>query len=223
MDGLKKILTDQGKSFKNNLVWELCDLVQVKKLHTTPYNPETNGQCGHVSATLIGMMGTLPTHAKRNWQEWIATLTHAYNCTVSSVTGFSPYFLMFGRTPKIPLDVEMGINLIDQGHESCQNYAKKLQARLKWAYQKAQENSRKEPERQKRYYDQNMKCMSLKPEDIVLVHAKTPSGKHKIVDQWEDKQYQVLSQLDDQPVFRVQPENPVVMRILETCIEICYF
>ena len=49
---------------------------------------------------------------------------------------------MFGRTPKIPLDMEMQVTLIDQGQESCQNYAKKLQARLKWAYQKAQENSR---------------------------------------------------------------------------------
>ena len=46
-----------------------------------------------------------------------------------------------------------------------------------------------------------MKCMSLKPEDIVLVHAEAPSGQHKVVDQWEDKLYQVLSQLDDQPVF----------------------
>ena len=51
--------------------------------------------------------------------------------------------------------------------------------------------------------------MSLKPEDIVLVCAKAPSGQHKIVDQWEDEQYQVLSQLDDQPVFRVQPENTI--------------
>ena len=64
------------------------------------------------------MLGTLPTHAKKNWQEWIATPAHAYNCTVSSITGFSPYFLMFGRTPKIPLDVEMGVTLVDQGQES---------------------------------------------------------------------------------------------------------
>ena len=66
------------------------------------------------------------------------------------VTGFSPYFLMFGRTPKIPLDIEMGVTLIDQEPESYQNYAKKLQARLKWAYQKAQENNRKESEGQKK-------------------------------------------------------------------------
>ena len=49
--------------------------------------------------------------------------------------------------------------------------------------------------------------MSL--DDLVLVHIKAPSGYHKIIDQWEDKQYQVLSQLDDQPVFRVQPVDAI--------------
>ena len=112
----------------------------------------------------------------------MAILTHAYNCTVSSVTGFSPYFLMFGWTPRIPLDIEMGVTLIKQGNASHQNYAKKLQARLKWAVQKAQENSQKESERHKKYYDKRMRCMSLKPDDLVLVHAKAPSGNHKIAD-----------------------------------------
>ena len=82
---------------------KLCKLAQVKKQCTSTYGPETNGQCELFNTTLINMLGTLPTHAKKNWQEWIAMLTHAFNCTISSVTGFSPYFLMFGCTPKIPL------------------------------------------------------------------------------------------------------------------------
>ena len=135
------------------------------------------------------MLGTLPTHAKKNWQEWVTTLTHAYNCTVSSVTGFSPYFLMFGWTPKIPLDIEMGVALINQEPTSYQNYAKKLQARLKWAYQRAQENNKKESECHKKYYDQKLRCMHLKPNDLVLVCAKAPTGDHKITDQWEDTQH----------------------------------
>ena len=92
------------------------------------------------------MLGTLPTHAKQKWQEWIATLTCAYNCTIASVTGFSPYFLMFGHTPKIPLDVEMGAMLLEQEDISHQNYVKKLKARLEWAYQVACENILKESE-----------------------------------------------------------------------------
>ena len=54
---------------------------------------------------------------------------------------------MSGRTPKKPLDVEMGVTLVHQGQESYQNYAKMLQAKLKWAYKRAQENNRKESER----------------------------------------------------------------------------
>ena len=122
----KKILTDQGKSFENSLIRELCKLAQVKMLHTSPYQPETNGQCKHFNTTLINMLETFPTHAKQNWQEWIVTLAHAYNCTISCVTGFSSYFLMFGCTQTIPLEIEMGVILIKQGDISHQNYVKKL-------------------------------------------------------------------------------------------------
>ena len=73
----EKILTDYGKSFENNLIRELCELAQVKKLHTITYHPETSGQCECLNTTLINMLGTLPTHAKKNWQEWVTTLTHA--------------------------------------------------------------------------------------------------------------------------------------------------
>ena len=119
----EKILTDQGKSFENNLFRELCSLAKVNKLRTSPYHPDTNGQCEHFNVTLISMLGTLPGHAKKNWQEWITTLTHAYNCTVSPVTGFSPYFLMFGRNPKLPLDIDLGIPTMEQEPTSQQNYA----------------------------------------------------------------------------------------------------
>ena len=50
-----------------------------------------------------------------------------------------------------------------------------------------------------------MRCTSLKPTDLVLVHTKAPSDNHKTADQWEDIPHWVLSQLEDQPVFQVQP------------------
>ena len=62
-----KILTDQGKSFENNLFGELCALAQVQKLRTMPYRPQSNGSCKRFNQMLIRMLGTLPQHAKRNW------------------------------------------------------------------------------------------------------------------------------------------------------------
>ena len=117
-------------------------MAKVKKLHTSPYHPETNGQCECFNATLISMLGPLPSHAKKNWQEWITTLNHAYNCTVSPITGFSPYFLMFGRNPKLPLDIDLGIPTIEQELLTQKNYAQKLYSKLPKGSGKQQERIR---------------------------------------------------------------------------------
>ena len=152
----------------------------MKKLCTSPCHPETYGQCECFNVTLISMLETLPSYAKKNWQEWVATLTHAYNCTVSPVTGFSPHFLMFGRTPKLPLDIDLGIPMVEQEQTFHQNYAQKLHSRLQWAYQKAQDNNKRESECHKRYYDQRMRCMKFKTDDLVMVRVKALTGDHKI-------------------------------------------
>ena len=52
---------------------------------------------------------------------------------------------------------------------------------------------------------QKMRCMSLRPKDLVLMHVKAPTGDHKIADQWEATPHCIYSQLANQPVFEVQP------------------
>ena len=55
------------------------------------------------------MIGTLPEELKINWPQHVSTLTHAYNCTRNNATGFSPYLLMYGRQPLLPIDIEFGV------------------------------------------------------------------------------------------------------------------
>ena len=75
----EKILTDQGCNFETALLRELCELAQVKKIRTSGYHPQTNGQCEHFNTTLINMLGTLPKKPKSTWREQLPTLVHAYN------------------------------------------------------------------------------------------------------------------------------------------------
>ena len=102
-------LTDQAQAFNGKLYEALCKQAKIKKIRTTPYHPQTNGQCERFNRTLMTMLGSLPQNNKVNWQDWVSTLVHAYNCTTTRVTGFSPYFLMFGREPKIPADEVFGV------------------------------------------------------------------------------------------------------------------
>ena len=74
------ILTDQGRSCENSLMKELCAIAGVTKIRTSPYRPESNGQCERFNQTLINMIGTLTLEEKQKWPEWISTLTHAYSC-----------------------------------------------------------------------------------------------------------------------------------------------
>ena len=135
----------------------------------------------------------------------VATLTHAYNCTMMQTTGFSPFFLMFGRILKIPIDLEFGVTLPGLSDTSQQNYAQKLKAQLKWAYKKVNEVNLKEAARHKKYYDHKFKCMKLLPGDTVLVRIKAFGADRKITDKWEQKPYIVLEQMANQPVFKVKP------------------
>ena len=59
----------------------------------------------------------------------------------------------------------MGVTLMEQGDTSHQNYVKKLKARLEWAYQVAHH---RESEHHKKYYNKKMRCMNLRPDDLVL-------------------------------------------------------
>ena len=212
----EKIISDQGRNFESKLIAELCNLARIQKLCTSPYRPQTNGQCECFNSTLISMIGTLPPDMKRNWQAQIATLVHGYNCTKSSATGYKPYTLMFGREPLLPIDVEFGVCTPDIAAVTTHKYVEKLKNKMKWAFKKAADISLKESARQKRYYDKKIKCSQLKTGDIVLVRQKGFKGKHKIQDKWENTPYKVVEQKGPHlPMFLVEnTENPTKTKVL---------
>ncbi len=90
-----KILTDQGASFESKVIVELCKLAGVQKLQTTPYHPQGNGQVERANQTVLNMLGKLEAEDKEEWVQHLPTVLYTYNATRSSITGYSPYFLMY--------------------------------------------------------------------------------------------------------------------------------
>ena len=151
------------------------------------------------------MLGTLPWDSKAKWQQWVSTMTHAYNCSLSHVTGFSLYFLMLRRKLRIPIDKEFGVTFpCSENPMIYGNYVDKLQQKLEWAYKVAQEHIEKDAARQKLYYDRRFQAMEIIPGDLVLVHQKVFGPTHKIEDRWEHPVYWVIRKFGDGPVYRVQ-------------------
>ena len=130
---LKKILTDQGHNFESDLLKALCEIAGVKKIWTSGYHLQTNGQCECFNATLINMLGTLPEKPKSTWGEQVPTMVHVYNCTRNNVMGSSPYYLMFGCKPHLPIDLIFGTNTANlKGNHIT--YIENLKKRMAWVY-----------------------------------------------------------------------------------------
>ena len=92
----ERILMDQGKAFTSKVVEQLCSHFGISQSTTTAYHPQGNGWVELAHQTLGRIIGKLKDEYKGQWPRHLSKLTHAYNSTRSTVTGYSPHFLMFG-------------------------------------------------------------------------------------------------------------------------------
>ena len=202
----EKFISDQGRNFESDLIKELCKIAGVQKLHTTPYHPQGNGQCERFNSTLCNMLGTLSEEEKSDWKSYLGCMTCAYNCTKHASTTYSPYYLMFGRHPRLPIDVEFGLPKSNSGDNSSKSrYVQKLR-RLNYAFQKATKVANQQANKYKSSYDKSIRGPQLQEKDIVLVKIVAHKGRHKLQDKWEPEEYVVVEQpIAGTPVYRVQP------------------
>ena len=129
-----RIHSDQGRNFESSLIKELCSLAGVVKSRTTPYHPMGNGMVERFNQTLLNMLGTLEDHQKQDWKSYVAPLVHAYNVTRHDSTGFSPFFLMFVRHPRLAIDAHLGLQSSNESNVgSKETYSSKLKRRLEFA------------------------------------------------------------------------------------------
>ena len=198
------LVSDQGKALTGHIITHLCELYGVQKLRTSPYHAQTNGQVERMNQMIIRMIGKLEEDRKACWSEHLPELLMAYNATRSAVTGYSPYYLLFGRRPRIPVDY-LFPNLRDSPHQTKMEVSVvAMQKRLKEAFAVARHLTSEEVARQCRYYDRKAGAVALQPGDVVMVRTDGFVGKRKVKDRWEDGGFIVESQLEDWPVYKVK-------------------
>ena len=98
------IISDNAKSFTSNVIKDICRKLNIDDKHTIPYCPNPN-QSERVHKNLGEILRALISDNQASWDDYLAAITLAFNCAKSRATNFSPYYLMFLRSPRIELDI----------------------------------------------------------------------------------------------------------------------
>ena len=202
-----RIHHDQGREFENKLFHTLEKMYGISRSRTTSYHPEGNGQCERMNRTILQMLRTLTLNEKLRWKNHLNYVIHAYNCTRHDSTGFSPFYLLFGRHPRLPIDLLLEETPVVQ-QQSYSRQIKQAQEAIREAHQLASANSRKSKLRSQRRRNK-IQYNVLKIGDRVLVkNMRERGGPGKLRSYWEEDIYKVMAIKDDVGVvFEVAKEK----------------
>jgi len=146
--------------------------------------------------TMLSMLATCAKEDPLDWESHIRKVCMAYNSSVQTSTGYTPFFLMFGRLPRMPADVMFGT--LPSTAESVHDYAAQLRKQMEKAFNLARQHSLSKQLRQKELYDKKVHGKPFKQGDFVWLN--TPMGRRglskKLHHPWAGA-YKVVKKLSD--------------------------
>ena len=175
----RRLMSNQASEFTGQVISELCDLLGVTKIRTSPYHLQTNGAIERVHQTLRRMITKMDAEKRAKWPSHLGPILIAYNATRSLITGYSPYFLMFGRQPRLPVDLLFPTIRRDENSRTTDEYVTSLYDKLKSALVSVRDTALLEAQRQKRLYDRKAGAVELHPGDKVLVKLDAFRGQRR--------------------------------------------
>ena len=98
-------LTDGGKEYQSQLWDAMCELLDIERVKTSIFHPECDGQSERAVQTIKKMITAFVNTCQNDWDIYLPQFCYAYNSSVHETTQCTPFESMFGRKPKLPLDL----------------------------------------------------------------------------------------------------------------------
>jgi hypothetical protein len=157
-----KILSDQGKQFVSEVLADMCRRLGIKKIQTSPYHPQTNAHAERFNRYLNTAMRMYVDSTLKNWDDYLPAIAFAYRSGFSEAIGTTPFFLVHGRHPVLPEDVEYGL----KKDEPIESSTYRLKNAIKFARKTQSESIRKN----KSYFDKAKNDIEFNPGDKVMLY-----------------------------------------------------
>ena len=167
------ILSDQGSHFRNQLMSNIQNLIGYNHIYSTPYHPQTNGIVERFNSTFVPQISKLQDTEGNNWDEYLQAVVFAYNTGIHKTTKYSPYELVYGRLPRLPIHTRPS----QVTFNSPNNYYEQLRKTLRIYHQAAKYHIILQQQHSKEFYDRNRQNPQYKIGDRVLTRIYGIRGK----------------------------------------------
>ena len=188
----EKLLTDRGVQFTSELFVELMKALEIKKVYTTAYHPQTDGQVERLNKTLVNILRTNMDEYQQGWEDALPFAEYAYNTSIHSSTGETPYMMVFKQDPPPLTTTEALAELTKKlkqrktADKDHQKWAKDLSRRFAKVHENVRGRLQKARRNQKKYYDLRLVEEEFKVGDLVYLYhpAVKPGRTRKLSQPW---------------------------------------
>lgn len=182
---------------------------------SSAFHPQTDGQTETVNRSLGNLLRCLVTDHHTSWDLLLPHAEFAYNCSVNRSTGLSPFEIVTGARPKLPIDLSP-LPIASRICEGAEDFVKHMHD----IHSEVRKRLVITSENYKRQADQHRRHVEFKPGDLVLIRIRPErfpkgafqklhhrrAGPFKILQKLGSNAYHVElpSTLHISPVFNVE-------------------
>lgn len=106
----ESVLTDRGGEFVNKGLEYIARKMGIHKITTSGRLPWANGAIEKFHSLMNASLSIMSKNDVPNWEFYLSVVLFSFRVTINLSTSYSPYELMFGRSPILPLDVVYGLD-----------------------------------------------------------------------------------------------------------------
>ena len=96
-----EIISDRGSVFVSKFMKRLCELLRIQPSLTTAFHPQSDGQTERVNQFLEQILRIFTSRQQDDWSDLLPIAEFAYNNTIHSAIGISPFYATYGYHPRL--------------------------------------------------------------------------------------------------------------------------
>ena len=169
------IFSDRGGNVETaHVIKALYKLMGITKEATTSYRPSEDGGVERLNSTIKNLLWNYAQSDPRDWYDSLDQVLFAYRSAIHSSTGYSPFYLTYGRHPRLPMDIVMGTNPELICGDNYGEFASTLYHKLYDIYEFVREHLKSKQISQKSRVDKDAHVVTYKAGDQVYVWKPAP-------------------------------------------------